>query len=181
MGHPQFGEDDHVLESDIWVMDADGSSVRQLTHMPGFNFWPAPAPSGNRLTFTSLHDADEHEIYMINLNGTGLRKGTDGYQSDWSPSRNDIVFERDDANGIGDVWMSHADGTGVTRLTTTPTTESFPTWSPDGTTIVFGRIVDPGMFNIYSHDPVTGDEHLLLEDSPPATYSVAYPTWQALR
>lgn len=227
MGHPQFGEDDHVLESDVWTMDADGqnrtqltntpkmefvpawtadgrivycgqtsgdlsnfniyvmnpdgSNVKQLTHMPGFNCWPAPAPSGNKLTFTSLREPDIHEIYVINLNGSGLHKVTDGYQSDWSPSGNDIVFERDDANGIGDVWMSHADGTAVRRLTTTSTTESFPTWSPDGARIVFGRIVDSGVYNIYSHDPVTGEEHLLLADSPPATWSVAYPTWQALR
>ena len=51
----------------------------------------------------------------------------------------------------------------------------------NGTTIVFGRTVDPGVINIYSHDPVTGEEHLLLADSPPTTYSVAYPTWQAVR
>jgi hypothetical protein len=50
-----------------------------------------------------------------------------------------------------------------------------------GTTIVFGRTVDPGVINIYSHDPVTDEEHLLLADSPSTTYSVAYPTWQALR
>jgi Tol biopolymer transport system component len=171
---------DDLSNWEIYVINVDGTGLKRLTNSPGLDCWPSPAPFGSKVAFTTVRNGTP-EIYVVNLNGTGERKLVDGYISDWSPSGNDIVFERDDANGIGDVWISHADGTAVRRLTTTATTESFPSWSPDGTTIVFGRIVDPGIYNIYSHDPVTGEEHLLLADSPPTTYSVAYPTWQALR
>lgn len=218
MGHRQFGEDDDIAKSDIWVINADGQNRTQLTNTPLLEFvpawtadgrilycgqdadnpgnvdiylmnadgtnqqrltsdpvsacWPSPAPSGNKLAFTSFRNG-VGEIFVMNLNGTGLRRVTTGEHSDWSPSGNDIVFTKG-----GDVWMCHTDGTGLKQLTNTPNLESFPSWSPDGATIVFGRIVASGVYNIYSHDPVTGVEHLLLADSPPSTWSVAYPTWQ---
>jgi Tol biopolymer transport system component len=92
-----------------------------------------------------------------------------------------FTFIRDDpTTGIGDVWTSHADGSGLRQLTDTSEPEAFASWSPDGTTIFFGRVVTSGVFNIYSVDAVTGQEQLLLRDSPPTTYSVAYPSWQPL-
>ena len=162
---------------DIYLMNADGSGLTRLTSSPAFDCWPSPAPSGQKLAFTSTQ-AGGVDIFTMKLDGTGLRRVTTGFKSDWSPSGNDIVFNRDDANGIGDVWMSHSDGTGLKQLTSTPQTEAFPTWSPDGTKVVFGRVVTSGVFNIFSIDPVTGNEELLLADSPPTTYSVAYPSWQ---
>jgi len=51
--------------------------------------------------------------------------------------------------------MAHTDGTGLRRLTDTDTTEAFPTWAPDGSVVVFGRVVASGVFNIFSHDPAT--------------------------
>ena len=77
--------------------------------------------------------------------------------------------------------MIHENGTGLKRLSDTPSRrETFPTWSPDGTTVVYGAQVADGVINIYATDVATGMEHLLLADAPPSTYSVAYPTWQPL-
>ena len=117
----------------------------------------------------------------MKLDGTGLRRVTEGRTSDWSPSGNDLVFARDSTGTDRDIWMVHTDGTGLRRLTDTPgRRETFPSFSPDGTKIVYPAIVQAGVFNIFSLDLATGDEQLLLTDSPPTTYSVAYPTWQPL-
>ena len=165
---------------DIYLMNADGSGLQQLTSSPAFDCWPSPAPAGNKLAFTSTRDGDIG-IFIMKLDSSGVRRVTAGFQSDWSPSGNDLVFMRDDENGIGDVWMAHSDGSGLAQLTDTPQTEAHPSWSPDGSTVAFGRVVTSGVFNIFGLDPATGDEQLLLADAPPTTYSVAYPTWQPLR
>jgi TolB protein len=177
---------DDLDDWNIYLMNADGSGLTLLTQSPAFDCWPSPAPSGNQLAFTSDRNGIA-EIFTMTLAGKGLHEVTSGLNadcvmSDWSPSGNDIVFGCEETTGTGtdrDIWMAHRNQTKVQRLTSTPTQrEAFPSWSPDGNLVVFGRVVTPGVFNIFSLDPDTGEEQLLLADSPPSTYSVAYPSWQ---
>lgn len=171
---------------DIYLMNSDGSGLRNLTKTPASTFecWPSPAPSGNKLGFTRATETSL-EIWTMKLDGTGLRRVTDGLISDWSPSGNDLAFTRDNAAGTDrDIWIAHADGTGQRQLTSTPARrESFPSWSPDGTAIAYQGLVESGVFNIFSTDLAAGSEQLLLADSPafpPITYSVAAAAWQPL-
>jgi len=70
---------------DIWVMDADGSNKRRLVRNGATNWAPSWHPDGKRIIFSSNMD-DWHadikkfghnfEIYMINLDGTGLERIT---------------------------------------------------------------------------------------------------------
>src|SRR5947199_583019 len=41
------------LQMDLWVMNADGSGQRQVTHLPGASFAPAFTPDGRRIIFAS--------------------------------------------------------------------------------------------------------------------------------
>jgi TolB protein len=124
---------------DIYLINADGSGLRRLTSSPTFDCWPSPAPSGNRLAYTTVRD-DVAEIVTMTLGGTDLREVTTGVdtncvQSDWSPAGNDLVFACDNETGTGrDVWTAHHNGIGLRQLTDTPNNhEAFPSWSPDGT------------------------------------------------
>ena len=168
---------------DIYLINADGTGLKNLTNTDAATFecWPSPAPHGNKIAFTRATETSL-EIWTMKLDGTGLRKVTDGRNSDWSPSGNDIVFTRATSTGTDrDIWLVHSDGTGLQQLTNTPNRrETFPSWSPDGTKVVYPGLVQTGVFNIFSIDIATGNEQLLLADSPPTTYSVAYPTWQPL-
>jgi TolB protein len=168
---------------DIYRMNADGSSLTNLTNSPASTFecWPSPAPSGNRLAFTRATETSL-EIWTMKLDGTGQRRVTDGLISDWSPSGNELAFDRFNAAGTDrDIWIAHTDGTGLRQLTNTPSRrESFPSWSPDGTAIAYQGLVASGVFNIFSTNVATGSEQLLLADSPPTTYSVAAAAWQPL-
>ncbi|MEK7280907.1 MAG: hypothetical protein AAB037_00965, partial [Chloroflexota bacterium] len=72
---------------ELWVMDASGSSQRQLTSNGAANFGPAFHPDGKRVIFASnLHQlrgrpaerrgAGNFDLYLINLDGTGLERVT---------------------------------------------------------------------------------------------------------
>lgn len=70
---------------DLWVMDADGSSKKRILHNGATNFAPSWHPDGKRIIFSSNMD-DWHEdikkfghnfeLYIINIDGTGLERIT---------------------------------------------------------------------------------------------------------
>lgn len=81
------------------------------------------------------------DIYTINPNGSSAEPLTANNAAEhdpaWSANGRKVVFEREH-----DLFKMRANGSHVTRLTNTPSSEaheSEPTWSPDGTTIAFGR------------------------------------------
>ena len=69
---------------EIFVMNADGSGMRQVTNNGAANFAPFMHPDGKRLLFCSNMDAGNprnFDLYMINLDGSGLERVThfDGF------------------------------------------------------------------------------------------------------
>ena len=90
---------------EIWVMDADGSHKRQVTHNGAANFAPYFFPDGKRIIFASnmenQKDPSGFDLYMINEDGTGLEQVTthpdfdafpmfssDGKRLVWASNRN---------------------------------------------------------------------------------------------
>ncbi|MBI5641224.1 MAG: PD40 domain-containing protein [Nitrospirae bacterium] len=70
---------------DLWIMDADGSNKRRLTHNGATNWAPSWHPDNKRIIFSSNMDdwredikkfGHNFELYMINLDGTGLERIT---------------------------------------------------------------------------------------------------------
>ncbi|NWF65236.1 MAG: PD40 domain-containing protein [Chloroflexi bacterium] len=113
----------------LFVMNADGSNIRQvtdLTNMGGRNTW---SPDGTRLAFYRGEQGNRN-IYIINVDGAGLVKLTDGGDNlgpSWSPDGNWIVFTsfRD---GNNELYIIHPDGTGLMRLTNSPISDWQPRW-----------------------------------------------------
>jgi len=65
----------------IFIMDADGSNKRQLTHNNAANFAPFMHPDGKHIVFASNMEAAadnpmDFDLYMINIDGTGLERIT---------------------------------------------------------------------------------------------------------
>lgn len=69
---------------EIYVMNADGSQARRLTHSPGLDIRPAWSPDSRRLAFTSARDGG-YAIYLMNADGSEPRRVTH------NPERNDYA------------------------------------------------------------------------------------------
>ena len=137
---------------EIYVMNADGSALMQLTDDEAFNADPAWSPDGDRIAFASDRDGD-FAIYVMNADGSDPLRLTTSAGDDvfpaWSPDGNRIAFV---SNRDGDVaiYVMNADGSDPLRLTTSAGFDADPAWSPDGNRIAFVSNRDgDGDFAIY--------------------------------
>lgn len=95
------------------------------------NFLAVWSPDGQRLAFMSQRDGNP-EIYVVNRDGSGLRRLTNHPENDvtptWSPSGNQIAFTSN-RTGRPQIWIMNADGTGQQQITRESWCDR-PTWSP---------------------------------------------------
>ncbi|MFT3913629.1 MAG: hypothetical protein QM704_05855 [Anaeromyxobacteraceae bacterium] len=84
---------------EIMVMDADGTNVRQVTHLEAGSFAPYFHPDGKRIIFSSNHGdprGRNFDLFLVNVDGTGLERVTanesfDGFPM-FSPDGKKLVF-----------------------------------------------------------------------------------------
>jgi Tol biopolymer transport system component len=165
-------------ESDIYVMNADGSEQRNLTRKPSLNLgsysW---SPDGQKIVFQRRlkGKGKNWEIHVINADGSGERNLSRNRSHDidaaWSPDGQKIVF-RTSRHGKWELYVMNADGSGQERLTRTAANESRPSWSPDGQQIAFTREVGHN-FELYVVSADGSGQRRLTPNSPVARW-VAY-------
>ncbi len=64
---------------ELYICNADGSALRQLTNLSQANWCPFFHPSGEKVIFASNHKSERgfpFNLYMINVDGTGLKQIT---------------------------------------------------------------------------------------------------------
>ena len=143
--------------NDIFVVNADGSGLRNLTRSRGNDRDPVWSPDGRVIAFQGRRarpseveravcrgHCDREEIYAVNADGSGLRRLTRNWKFDspvaWSPDGRKILFQR---LHHPDVWVMNADGSGKRNLTPSVTqplaVHRSPAWSPNGRKILFLR------------------------------------------
>ena len=78
---------------ELFICNADGSDLRQLTYLGNANWSPFFHPGGDKILFSSNFEAEggfPFNLYMINTDGTGLERVTHGKTFDAFP-----VFSND--------------------------------------------------------------------------------------
>ena len=92
--------------SEIYVMDADGSNQVNLTRHEADDHAPSWSPDGGLIAFESVRDG-ARELYVMNADGTEGARLTNGpglsVAPHWDIGGSDIIFSRieDDSNGDG--------------------------------------------------------------------------------
>jgi Tol biopolymer transport system component len=97
-------------ELELFVMDRDGSNLRQLTTLGGANFAPSWHPDGKRIIFASnVHDPQgrNFDLYLVNVDGTGLERIThnatfDGFPMFSSDGKHLVFASNRDAKAEGE-------------------------------------------------------------------------------
>lgn len=155
------------LNSEIFIVNVNGSGLAQLTHSTGGdvnnfggNSHPRLSPGGHRVAFSSDLDLvpgsnsdGNHELFLVNSDGTGLVQltHTTGGYGVFDPGGLDstgtkVIFDSDrdmlpgeNADGNSEIFVMNTNGTGLVQLTHTTGGSGCvgPVWTPNTQTVTF--------------------------------------------
>jgi TolB protein len=113
----------------VFVVNADGSGLLQLTTGAESDQSPAWSPDGNSVAFQrNVTGSPEPELYVVSAGGGEPTPLTPGALPSWAPDGSRIGFLRGSDTERG-VWAVHADGTASQQLSSAVCTASPPAWS----------------------------------------------------
>ncbi|MGC1375681.1 MAG: protein kinase, partial [Anaerolineales bacterium] len=150
-GQLAFASDRNGGIPQVWLMDATGTVIRQITNEPEGACQPDWSPDGLRLVYTSPCRQKQEKgyegssLYIINADGSGkiaLATSLGGnFDPAWSPDGKRIAFTslRD---GYYEIYMINLDTNQVTRLTKSQSISGgiwarMPAWNPLGGQIAY--------------------------------------------
>ena len=124
---------------DIYIMNADGSNVRQLTDVPGYDGGPFFSSDGKKITWRRFtKDGTRAEVYTMNVDGSDQRQLTSLGVLSWAPyfhpSGDYIVFATN-LQGFANFELYLVDAKGEkepVRVTHTEGFDGLAAFSPDG-------------------------------------------------
>jgi Tol biopolymer transport system component len=187
---------DRQSAAQVFVMNQDGSGLRQLTHDPRQAQFPVWSIDGTRVAYLGFGRGVERNVFVVEL-GTGkttqvTHERRDVTQVDWSPSGNELVYSTS-IPGVEDQTSQYAPQSSsvlkVVDLATERTTRiagdrrhtvDFGDWSPVDDRIAFmtGYEWGNGLYGfepgeLWTMAPDGGDRRLLFS----ADDRMFNPTW----
>jgi eukaryotic-like serine/threonine-protein kinase len=132
-------------ESSLYMINADGTGLKQLTPAPGSDFEPAWSPDGTRIAFTSVRGGFR-QIYSLDVESlevtllTNTTNAIESSQPSWSPDGTKIAYMVKRV-GAFQIWSMNENGQEAIQLTHSgqEVWDYLPSWSPDGRTVFFNQ------------------------------------------
>jgi Tol biopolymer transport system component len=137
--------------SHIFVMRADGTHVRPVTHGKSDDERPTWAPDQGRIAFSR-----DRVLFIVGSAGGPVRRlapgsGGEAANPAWSPDGKLIAYDyRTPGGSAQEIWVVGVDGLHARRVTKLRAVTTLPSWSPDGRRIVLQSNIHGGHFEIYS-------------------------------
>ncbi len=183
---------DPAYMMDIYIMRADGSGVKQLTDVKGYDGGPFFSPDGQRLTFRRFtEDGHSAEVYTMNIDGSDQRQITRLKAMSWAPfyhpSGDYLIFATNKEGYANfELFMVDVNGTGeAVRASSLPNFDGLPVFTPDGKGLIWTHSNEAGEAQLYRADwnDELARQNLKLAPSPagPAKMTDATPTIEARR
>lgn len=126
---------DNKQNSEIYLMNPDGTDQVRLTHNKAFDVSPMWSPTGEHILFASDRDG-VRDLYLMDADGKNVKrvfgKSEDRRHPTWSPDGKQIAYTRRE-QGKGFIYIASIDSKKEERVAI----GALPAWSPDGTEIAF--------------------------------------------
>jgi TolB protein len=171
--------------TDIYVVNADGTDFVRLTDDPMMEYAPTWSPDGSRIAFeaydlaTGGNPPSPLRLYVMNADGTHMDAlGPENVEGpSWSPDGTEIAFVDTET---GSIMAIHPDGKALRRIIDVADLVGGvhlvygATWSPDGTQIAFMAGADSTDTHIY----VVSRDGLDVRQVTDGPAPDAEPAWQ---
>lgn len=154
--------------TNVFIMDWDGSNLRQLTNSGAIEEEADLSPDGHRIAY-ERQQGNNWYIYVMDVNGNNQQRLTAGREPDWSPDGRYLAFESPPPENI---MLYDFNGGGVREIYGSSRRDRGPTWSPDGRQIAFMSEID-GAWQLFVTDVDSGQAEQITFDA----ISKRFPVW----
>ncbi|PCH61968.1 MAG: biopolymer transporter Tol [SAR86 cluster bacterium] len=150
-------DDDKSYFMDLYIMNADGSDVRQITHSPGYDGGPFFSPDNTKVVWRRFNpDGNSAEIWTMDIDGSHQRQLTADAVVSWGPyfhPSGEYIIYSSNILGNSNFELFMIDPQGISepvRVTSTEGTDILPVFSPDGLSISWSSTrTDDGTSQIF--------------------------------